>query len=81
MSNVEFEGDNRQYAQSANQGMNNSSGDPIQANRVVPTSVPKSINWLMKKGIIKSPHVGQGILVGVVILNIVLIYLILKFTM
>jgi hypothetical protein len=37
------------------------------------------IRWLMKKGIVKSHAAGQAILVGILVLNIIVTFIVIKF--
>jgi hypothetical protein len=47
--------------------------DPRMAN------VPKMAQWLMKKGLARSPHVAQAILIAVIIINIIITFLVVRF--
>ena len=72
MSNgVEFEGDKfslgNQRPQFNQAGMGANSGEP------------KMVRWLMNKGIVKSANIGQLVLIGVIIFNIIITYIIVKF--
>jgi hypothetical protein len=69
---VEFENDNKQYT------MGGAPQKGIQGNHIAGESVPKSIRWMMGKNLVKSPKVGQIILVAIVIINIILAYIIYK---
>jgi hypothetical protein len=40
---------------------------------------PKMVKWLMKKGIVKSPRVGQAVLIAVVIVNIIITIAVIKY--
>lgn len=40
---------------------------------------PRMVQWLMKKGIVKSPNAGQFILVGIVIVNIIIMFIVIKY--
>ncbi len=43
-----------------------------------PANAPKMAQWLMRKGI-RSEHAAQAILIGVVIFNFILTFVIVKF--
>ena len=36
-------------------------------------------DWLIKKGFAKTPEVAQGIMLGIVVVNIIIIYLIVRY--
>ncbi len=40
---------------------------------------PKMVKWLMKKGVIKSAGAGQAILVGLVLVNLLITYVVVAY--
>lgn len=40
---------------------------------------PKMVQWLMKKGIVKSPGMAQAVLLAVVIINIIITYVVISY--
>ena len=40
---------------------------------------PKMVQWLMRKGIVKSPNMGQAVLIALVIINIIITFVVTKY--
>jgi hypothetical protein len=40
---------------------------------------PKMVQWLMKKGIVKSPSAAQAVLLAVVVINLIIIYFVITY--
>ena len=53
------------------------SGGYVPGNQT--SNQPKMVQWLMKKGIVKSPAIGQVILVAIVIINIIITILVVNY--
>ena len=85
MSNgVEFEEDQFGYGRKPfNQGGQVSQGVPVSntqfANYGSARAEPKMTQWLMRHGFVKSPKGAQVILIAVVIINIIITFVVIKF--
>jgi hypothetical protein len=76
---VEFEEDKLSYG---NPSRSRPSGAPTFSgyHQTIPAdNEPRMIRWLMKKGIVKSTHMAQGLLVALVIINIIITYVVIKY--
>jgi hypothetical protein len=76
-SGVEFEEDSFSYKPKPRL-----SGGPAGSSPGVPASVgnePKMVQWLMRHGIAKSGTSAQVILIIVVIINIIITYVVIKY--
>lgn len=71
MSNVEFEVDKIQYGTRSNASSNNSFRSS--------NNDSKMVSWLMKKGIVKSPEIGHLFLIVLVIINIIITFVVVKY--
>lgn len=71
MSNVEFEVDKMQYGTKPGASSNNSFRSS--------NNDSKMISWLMKKGIVKSPEIGHLFLIVLIIVNIVITFVVVKY--
>lgn len=79
MSNgVEFDTDNSSRFVPRSGGI---SGSSMPGNFAPTGNEPKMVKWLMKKGIVKSPRIGQAILVAVVIINIIVTFVVINYFM
>ncbi len=79
-SGVEFDEDSLKYARRpvATGGFQSGQqysfpGQPVGGNE------PKMVQWLMRKGIVKSPNAAQAILIGLVIVNIIITFVVIKY--
>lgn len=76
-SGVEFEEDKMGYAVKRQQFSNS---QPTFVGGVgINNSDPKMIQWLMRKGIVKSSGAGQVVLIVILLLNVIITYFIIKF--
>jgi len=76
---VEFEEDNFGKKPASSPGF--SSNTPHFSNYgqpAVSSNVPKMIQWLMRKGVVKSESAGQWILVVIILLNFAIAYFVYK---
>ena len=80
-SEVQFDDDQLKYAHRPVAGGGNSGGG-FAGGGYVPGeggNQPRMVRWLMKKGIVKSPAMAQGFLIGLVIINIIITYVVITF--
>ena len=40
---------------------------------------PAMVRWLMRKGIVKSPNAAQAILIAIVVINIIITFIVVKY--
>lgn len=76
-SGVEFDEDKINYgAPSANNGMRRFAGSsrPVFAEKQ-----PRMVQWLMNHGIAVSPAAGQAILIGLIVVNLIITYIVVKY--
>ncbi len=81
-SGVEFDEDRINYGAPQSERRNAPSsfaGSPTSGGANSFGRQPKMIQWLMDKGIAKSPNMAQMILIGMVIFNLVVTFIVLKF--
>lgn len=76
-SGVEFDEDALKYAPRPN--MHTSSGSYSVNQYGTPSTEPRMVQWLMKKGIVKSPATAQVVLIALVVVNIVVTFIIIKY--
>lgn len=76
-SGVEFDEDQLKYAPRANTTPGGSFGAPGQF--VTPNNEPRMVQWLMKKGIVKSPTAAQVILIGLVVINLIITFVVINY--
>ena len=75
-SGVEFDEDKLKYAPRSSA----SGGSYTPLNRYgSPNTEPKMVQWLMKKGIVKSPATAQIVLITLVIINIIITFVVIKY--
>ena len=81
-SGVEFEGDVNTYVHRAPGASAPQQGVPqfTSNGRYVPPSAkePPMVQWLMRHGI-KSPLAAQAVLIGIVVVNIIITYIIIRY--
>ena len=71
-NNVEFDVDKVEYTSRpgmSSSSLMNSSGK----------NEPKMVQWLIRHGIVNSPHTAQAVLIVVVVINLVITYIIVKY--
>ncbi|MEN9912998.1 MAG: hypothetical protein RLY66_406 [Candidatus Parcubacteria bacterium] len=80
-SGVEFDEDSLKYARHipAAGGFQQTQQQYSFPGQQMGGNEPKMIQWLMKKGIVKSPNMGQAILIGMVIINIIITFVVIKY--
>jgi hypothetical protein len=84
-SGVEFDEDNISYGAPRQQqtytapSSSGSFGGGLQPGVTINRNDPKMVQWLMKKGLAKSPGAAQGILVVVILLNALITYFVLSY--
>jgi hypothetical protein len=74
-SGVEFDEDQLKYAPRPNTPAGSYSMNQYGS----PNTDPKMVQWLMKKGIVKSPAMAQAVLIGLVVVNIIITFIVIKF--
>ena len=80
-SGVEFDEDQLKYAPRRAAGGSFGLSNTGPGGGYVPggSTEPKMIQWMMRKGIVKSPRMAQGILFGLVIINLVVTYIVIVY--
>lgn len=79
---VQFEEDNFSFSSTKKTGVNSNSGNVSSGygHPQYATNEPKGmVGWLIKNGLAKSGNAAQFILVGFVIFNVILTFIIIKF--
>jgi hypothetical protein len=78
MANVEFDEDKFQYG--GTQGNQRQTSSSSQMIYNIQSSNPTGmVGWLIKKGIVGSENTAQYVLVGVIIINIVIAFIVIKY--
>lgn len=76
-SGVEFDEDKLKYASRPSPTASGGSSYPYNQYGT-PSTEPRMVQWLMNKGIVKSPKVGQAVLFSVVIINIIITFIVVR---
>ncbi|MEK7610123.1 MAG: hypothetical protein AAB470_03355 [Patescibacteria group bacterium] len=76
-SNVEFEGDDMKYTMKS--PSSGSAGSGFSGQSSSNDNQPKMVRWLMNNGLAKSPATAQGILIGVIIVNVIITYVLIDY--
>lgn len=75
-SGVEFDEDKLKYAPRATA----SGGVYTPLNQYgTPSTDPRMVRWMIKKGIVKSPAAAQMILITLVIINLIITFIVIKY--
>jgi hypothetical protein len=75
LNNVEFETDKVEY----DTRPRTSSGYVAPGTGGINGNEPRMVRWLMRKGIAKSPLMGQVILIGLIVVNLIITYIVIKY--
>ena len=80
-SGVEFDEDALKYAPRRAAGGSPGLSNASPGGGYVPggSTEPKMVQWMIRKGIVTSPRMAQGILFGLVVVNLIITYIVIVY--